>query len=87
VVTPERRTSLPAILNRYSVRNRFLLQINNWRWRDGLVFFVWGIIIRNVVVIVGVLVWEKTSIEGLRDAWRLAKRAREIRRWLATYHR
>lgn len=87
VVTPERRASLPALLNRYSVRNRFLLQMNNWRLRDGLVFFVWGIIIRNVVVIVGVLVWEKTSIEGLRDAWRLAKRAREIRRWISASHR
>ncbi len=84
VVTPERRASLPALLNRYSVRNRFLLQMNNWRLRDGLVFFVWGIIIRNMIVIVGVLVWEKTSIVGLREAWRLSKRAFAIRRWLAS---
>lgn len=84
VVTPERRASLPAILNKYSVRNRFLLQMNNWRLREGLVFFIWGIIIRNVIVVAGVLVWEKTSIEGLREAWRLSKRALAIRRWLAS---
>ena len=87
VVTPERRASLPALLNRYSVRNRFLLQMNNWRLRDGLVFFVWGIIIRNLIVIFGVLVWEKTSIEGLREAWNLSKRAFAIRRWLASTSR
>jgi GT2 family glycosyltransferase len=87
VVTPERRASLPALLNRYSVRNRFLLQMNNWRLRDGLIFFVWGIIIRNIIVIVGVLVWEKTSIEGLREARSLSKRAFAIRRWLASSNR
>jgi GT2 family glycosyltransferase len=82
VVTPERRLSLPAILNRYSVRNRFLLQINNWRLRDGLLFFVWGIIIRNLVVLSGVLLWERTSLEGIKEAYRLAPRARRIRRWM-----
>jgi tryptophan-rich sensory protein len=61
--------------------------MNNWRLRDGLIFLVWGIIIRNIIVIAGVLVWEKTSIEGLREAWRLSKRAFAIRRWLASSNR
>lgn len=82
VVTPERRASLPALLNRYSVRNRFLMQINNWRLRDGIILFLWGIIMRNCVVIIGVLIWEQTSIEGLREALRLSKRARAIRKWV-----
>jgi GT2 family glycosyltransferase len=81
-VTPERRGSLPAILNRYSVRNRFLLQANNWRWGDGLVFFLWGIIVRNLMVVFGVLVLERSSIEGLREARALARRARSIHRWI-----
>jgi GT2 family glycosyltransferase len=83
VVTPERRASLPAILNRYSVRNRFLMQINNWRLRDGILLLLWGIIVRNLIVIVGVLVWEKTSIRGLQEALKLSRRARAIRRWVS----
>lgn len=82
VVTPERRASLPALLNRYSVRNRFLLQLNNWRLQDGVLSFFWGIIIRNLMVVVGVYIWEKSSIAGLHEAKRLAKRALEIRRWI-----
>ena len=84
VVTPERRASLPAILNQYSVRNRFLLQMNNWRLRDGILLFLWGVILRNMIVVIGVLVWEKTSIEGLREVLQLSKRALAIRRWLAS---
>jgi len=87
LVTPERRMSLPVILNKYSVRNRFLLQMNNWRWSDGLVFFLWGIVIRNLIVLVGVIIWERTSYEGLREAYRLAPRARRIRRWIRSLRR
>ena len=81
VVTPERRGSLPAILNRYSVRNRFLLQLNNWRLRDGVLFFLWGIVVRNLMVLFGVLLWERSSLEGIREARLLARRARSIHRW------
>jgi hypothetical protein len=58
------------------------MQINNWRLRDGIILFLWGIIMRNCVVIIGVLIWEQTSIEGLREALRLSKRARAIRKWV-----
>jgi len=80
VVTPERRKSLPAELNSYSVRNRFLLQINNWSWRDGLVSFMLGIVVRNIMVIAGVYFSERSSISGLHQARRLAKRAWKMRR-------
>jgi GT2 family glycosyltransferase len=82
VVTPERRKGLPAELNSYSVRNRFLLQMNNWSWREGFVSFMLGIVVRNIVVIVGVYLSERSSIPALHQAKRLAKRAWEIRRQL-----
>jgi len=80
VVTPERRKGLPAELNSYSVRNRFLLELNNWSWREGLVSLSRGIIARNIVVILGVYLSERSSIPALQQARRLAKRAWQIRR-------
>lgn len=79
VVTPERRKSLPAALNHYSVRNRFLLQINNWRLRDGLLMFLWGLIVRNMIVIAGVVISEHGSLGALAEAYKLRKRAWRIR--------
>jgi GT2 family glycosyltransferase len=81
-VTPERRKSLPEAINSYSVRNRFLLQINNWSWRDGILSFFVGIVVRNALVMCGVVFQERSSLQGLREAWRLTPRARLIRQWL-----
>lgn len=82
VVTPERRGSLPPTLNAWSVRNRFLLQANNWSWSQGVLFFLFGIVIRNSVVLAGVLMSERSSLPALREAWRLMPRARVIRQWI-----
>jgi GT2 family glycosyltransferase len=79
VVTPERRKSLPAALNHYSVRNRFLLQINNWRLKDGLLMLLWGLIVRNMIVIAGVVLSEQGSLGALTEAFKLRKRAWRIR--------
>jgi GT2 family glycosyltransferase len=84
VVTPERRRSLPALLNRYGVRNRFLLQMNNWSWRDGFLMLFLGILVRNLVVIAGVVCTERSSMGAISDAWALRRRAFEIRRWVAS---
>jgi GT2 family glycosyltransferase len=81
-VTPERRKALPEVINSYSVRNRFLLQINNWSWRDGILSFFLGIIVRNAIVIAGVVFQERASLKGLREAWMLMPRARQIRQWV-----
>jgi GT2 family glycosyltransferase len=80
VVTPERRSQLPTILNRLSVRNRFLLQLNNWDLSCGIASLLCGVMLRNVMVIAGVLVKEWSSIPGLMEAIRLAPRARSIYR-------
>lgn len=82
-VTPERRASVSPSLNAYSVRNRFLLQLNNWRWSQGIVSFIYGIVVRNLIVIGGVLTFELSSLPGLREAILLTPRAIAIRAWIS----
>lgn len=80
VVTPERRSDTDPSLNRHSVRNRFLLQINNYYFRKFPQGFLPGIICRNLIVILGVLIKEHSSLPGLWDIFKLWRRARERRR-------
>jgi GT2 family glycosyltransferase len=80
VVVPERREHLPPVFNRYGVRNRFLLQMNNWSWSCGVQALVWGVLVRNILVIAGVLLRERTSLVGLKEALRLLPRALRNRR-------
>ena len=68
-VTPERRSALPAEINRYSVRNRFLLRLKNqsaglaWRF---LVPGLW----RDLQVVGYVMLREWRSVPGLVDVVR-----------------
>jgi GT2 family glycosyltransferase len=80
VVVPERRSQLPPALNRYSVRNRFLMQVHNWRTSRGIWSFVNGILFRNAVVILGVMLRERSSVGALVEVIRLLPRAFMIRR-------
>jgi hypothetical protein len=43
---------------------------------------VHGIVIRNLVVVIGVVLSERSSIHALREVCRLAPRARSIRGWI-----
>ena len=78
VVTPERRANLPKLLNRLSVRNRFLLQLNNWDLSCGITSLCTGVLLRNLLVVAGVVVRERTSLPGLWEVIQLAPRARSI---------
>ncbi len=69
-VTPERRGVLPAELNRYSVRNRFLLRIKNQPVGHALRFLLPGLA-RDAQVVGYVLLREWSSIPGLLDVIRL----------------
>lgn len=81
-VTPERRKSLSPEINKYGVRNRFLLQASlfsfthHWRWVFG------GLLIRNVVVFLGVILLERQSIAAFREFFVLLPRALRRRREL-----
>lgn len=77
-VLPEYRAYLPAELNALGVRNRFLLQLNNWSLLSNahcLLAQTW----RNLLVIVAAFTIEPTSKPALMDAWK--------RRSLAIKHR
>lgn len=58
-----------AAINRYSVRNRFLLLWSNadWRWR--LACFPWWLL-RHLVVVAACATVERSSWPGLSEAWR-----------------
>jgi GT2 family glycosyltransferase len=80
-VTPERRAKLPAEINSWSVRNRFLMQLNNLSLRAHA-RSLHLILLRNLLVVFGVLLSERTSAGALKEAWRLAPRALKRRREL-----
>ncbi|NMC63256.1 MAG: glycosyltransferase [SAR324 cluster bacterium] len=80
VVLPERRKQLDPVLNRHSVRNRFLLQVNNYSAFARPEALVPGIFFRNLIVILGVLFFERSSLQGLREFIRLLPRALYIRK-------
>jgi GT2 family glycosyltransferase len=78
-VTPERRSALPAEINRYSVRNRFLLRVKNQS--VGLACrFALPALRRDALVVGYVLLREWSSIPGLLDVIRLLPRMLAWRR-------
>jgi GT2 family glycosyltransferase len=78
-VTPERRALLPAAINRYSVRNRFLLRLKNQTAAQAAHFALPGLA-RDVQVIGYVLAREWRSMPGLVDVVRLLPRMLRKRR-------
>jgi GT2 family glycosyltransferase len=79
VVTPERRSDLPPDLNLYGVRNRFLLQLNNWSLKCGFSTLIWGVLLRNFLVVVGVVAKERSSLRAFSDVFALMRRALTLR--------
>ena len=79
VVLPSNRDEVDGEINLMGVRNRFLLQINNYLLSYDMRIFVFGILLRNFLVLVGVLIKERTSISGLLQAYSLRKRAKSVR--------
>jgi GT2 family glycosyltransferase len=63
-VTPERRAQLSAVINYHSVKNRFLLRLNNMT-RGLYVRDFWPITFRDVAVMGYVLVREWSSLGAL----------------------
>jgi GT2 family glycosyltransferase len=79
LVTPERRGALPADINRWSVRNRFLLRIKNQTLGHALRFVLPGAV-RDAQVVGYVLLREWSSVPGLADVVRLLPRMMAKRR-------
>lgn len=76
-VTPERRSSLPPVINRHSVKNRFLLRIHHadrgWLLRFGL-----RSAMRDLIVIGACLTVERSSLPAL--VWVIRNLPRHLRR-------
>jgi len=85
-VLPERRRELPAMLNRHSVKNRFLMRIKN---ADAAVWRRCGArgALRDAAVVGGCLFREWSSLPALVDVARLWPRARLQRREIQTRRR
>jgi GT2 family glycosyltransferase len=78
-VTPERRAALPPDVNRWSVRNRFLLRIKNQTpWHA--IRFLLPTLLRDLQVVGFVLLREWSSLGGLADVVRLLPRTLRKRR-------
>lgn len=76
-VRPADRAELPAAINALGVRNRFLLQFNNFSLVKFPEAILPGILWRNLMVLLGVFFVERSSIQSIRDAIVLRRRARE----------
>lgn len=82
-VTPEKREELAEELNLLGVKNRFLLQLNNYTFSYGLKIFLLGYCFRNVLVLLGILLKERSSIQAIPQILKLLKRALNRRKLLA----
>jgi hypothetical protein len=77
-VLPERRSSVPAALNRHSLKNRFLMRIKNV---DGQVWrrCAWRGVARDVVVLGACFAWDWRMLPALWDLATAVPRARSRR--------
>lgn len=80
VVLSANRAATSAENNFLGVRNRFLLQINNFHLHDSAKAFFMGIIFRNLLVIAAVLFREHSSLRAFADIFKLLPRAKRIRK-------
>jgi GT2 family glycosyltransferase len=82
-VLPERRADLSATLNALGVKNRFLLQWNHFSLRGYAAAVLPGFVVRNLLVLLAVFLKERSSLHGLKEAWKLRRRAQERYRMVA----
>lgn len=85
-VTPQTRGLLPAAINMHSVKNRFLLRINN----QGMYLTMRNLpfqLFRDLVVLLAVLVRERSSLPALAWLWKNRREAWERRRWVQAKRR
>lgn len=77
-VVPERRDTVPELINMHSVKNRFLLRLKNQSLLELAVLV--PALLRDLGVLLYVPFFERSSLPGLRFVWRHLRRIREKRR-------
>ncbi len=83
VVLPNNRKNVSSTLNYLSVRNRFLLQINNYFFKKKPRAFISGILLRNLLVFFASLTVERSSWKAFQDLRIIFKRAYQNRKVLS----
>jgi len=78
---PEAGRKGHAAVNRFSVRNRFLLRIHCADAGWHLSCFPWWLL-RDLTVVAACLTVERGSLPGLADVWRMRGDAAQRRRWV-----
>ncbi len=78
-VVPQNRVSLPAAINRHSVKNRWLLRIKNTTPTLYRLFW-WRVTLRDMVVIGGCILREWSSLGAFLDVMKLWNRTWAKRR-------
>jgi GT2 family glycosyltransferase len=81
--TPERRRQMTPAVNFHSVKNRYLLRINNYS-RSELVRTIVPTTIRDFVVLAACLTVERTSLPAYQWLWRHRRRLLAKRREIST---
>ena len=79
-VLPSNRGSLPALINMHSVKNRFLMRINNITGRLYRRLF-WPVLVRDLLVVAGCVLRERTSLRAftfILRHWRTAWQNRQF---------
>ncbi len=79
-VLPSNRGSLPALINMHSVKNRWLMRINNITGRLYRRLF-WPVLLRDLLVLAGCLLRERTSLRAFTFTlrhWRTAWQNRQF---------
>jgi len=85
-VTPEKRRSLPAVINMHGVKNRFLLRLKN----EGLYLALRNApfeLTRDLIAIVATLTIERGSLPALSWLWKNRRRIMEKRRAIQSRRR
>jgi GT2 family glycosyltransferase len=85
-VTPEKRRSLPAVINMHGVKNRFLLRLKN----EGLYLAVRNApfeLTRDLIAIIATLTIERSSLPALSWLWKNRRRIMEKRRAIQSRRR
>ncbi len=86
LVTPARRSTLPANINMHSFKNRFLLRVKNLDAGTYLRFFL-PITLRDVAAFLYVLARERSSLAGIPLFFRALPRAWSVRRAIRNHRR
>ena len=85
-VLPSQRRTLPALINRHSLKNRYLMRMKNLdpAVRRRCFPHMW---IRDLGIFLYALVLERTSLPAYAEVWRLRKRFRQKREWIKNRRR